>query len=177
MDRKSALLFVFSAGSGIAGWRKVIEPILFLFLWGAAVVLALIALLHWAGTSTLPALYWRWNWPWWGMVPLSRAAELAFKRLRGTDYAREALYKPTEEQRLDCMAEFVARASRGIYCRRPPEPLRPLARTVIDLSEIKGGGSRLHATNNPEPYVEDLHIRRADLWEALARLEKDAKRP
>ena len=134
------------------------------------------ALFHWCTVTPRVALYWRWDWPWWGLVPLPAAAELAFERLRGTDYEREALRRATAEERLDHMATYLAFESRAIYGRRAPGQLRVLPSLMVHAGgQIEGGGTRLRPYGNPDPYAEDLHIHRGDLWAALSRISDDAR--
>ena len=113
------------------------------------------------------ALYWRWDWPWWGLVPLNLAAEFSFKRLRGTDWERLALDYPTPEERLNHMARYLAKEAREIYGRVPPGDLRPISAATTRVAFIRGGGTSLHMLGNSPALCEDLHIHRTDLWRAI----------
>jgi hypothetical protein len=181
MDRKAigaALAALLSFVAGLASMINFKALPLSIVLWTVTAFCLLYLLALWLQAAPRVAwLYWKWDWPWWGIVPLSAAAELAFNRLRGTDYESEALRHPTAEERLDHMAMYLAIEAREIYGRKPPGALRIVPRLMYQAAgQFQGGAARIHGWGNPEPFAEDLHIARADLWAALSYIEQDAKK-
>ena len=126
--------------------------------------------------SSRPALYWRWDWPWWGRVPLDLAAALAFRRLDGTIWVRFALDQAGEEKRLDHMAKALAGEVK-IYGRKRPGQHQIISDFSLAGGTIHQGGKVLNAWGNPTPMFEDLQIERSDLWWALKSMKRQTEEP
>lgn len=165
----SASGFVFGVALQISDFKSL--PLAYA-LWGATVVGLLWAAAVAFDTPIVMA-HWRWDWPWWGSIPLSDGARIAYRRLEGTVWVHLAQQHPTEAERLEHMASYLGGEVK-ILGRKPPGTHAFLSEMALSMGNYSERGNTIHMPGNPAPYRVELRIQRSDLWRAIKSMKNQA---
>ena len=112
-------------------------------------------------------------WPFRRRIPLERAAQLAYERLKDDRWGKAAR-KFQPEGILAYMAAAIVQRGKEVIVygiRQPSEKLERIPPEEFQRGVITAGGSIFERYGEREPFYTDLHIKRVDLKRRLAEMK------